>query len=197
MSDQCTFEGCLAPTGVCADTAADRREFSVTIDAESDGDDIEAAVGAQIIDAGIVNRWAFHNHWEIATLTQAGAERTQRLRDAVWSCRHTTPADDATTIMPFHMYNNRAGTWETTHLQVETDTYDEFCDWQSSVTAPTAISGLPHGRLHEATVRGVSAVKPGLPREFILEPSAAQTRFLKLALYNKDTILSYLDGLTL
>lgn len=201
MSTRPTFDGCLAPKGVCADTAADVRDFIVDIDETSEYADILDAIGEQVVDTGVVDQWAFRKHWDIAAFAETDAHRAQRLRDVLWSSRHTvgSPRDNEMTTVNFHMYNRRADEWGTTQLRVRASTYDGFKDLQSEIRSETRVTvgGLDNALLHEATVRGVSAIKPSLPREFMFEPLAAQTRFLKLALLNTDAVREKLSELSL
>ncbi len=201
MPSRPTFDGCLAPKGVCADTATDVRDFIVKIDETPEYSDIRDAVGARVVETDVVNQWAFNKHWEIAVLAETDAHRTQRLRDVLWSSRHTTesPHETDMTTINFHMYNQRVGEWGTTQLRVESEIFDGFKDLQSEIRSETRVTvgGLENALLHEATVRAVSAIKSSLSREFMFEPLAAQSRFLKLVLLNPDKVRAKLDDLSL
>lgn len=193
------YEGRLAPVDVRNEFASEVREFRVDIDGSvTEWDDVLDAVRDQVIDTGVVGRWAFKNHWEISTLAQVNATREQQLRDVVRSTRHTVPTDGDREPVEFHVYDTRADCWDTTTLQIGSTLSQEFFDWQSSINNRNIATFCSDpGHLHEAAVRGAVDVCPSLVGEFAAEPLLATTRMFRIALNNKDTVADHLNEITI
>ncbi len=185
----------LTPTGESLATATDTRTESVELPVGLNPVPRYKRIRERILDCGLIDKHAFHNHWTIATYIRENTATYNRLRDALFCCGTPVESDrdeKEYTQIALPLRDDQTQSSYVAELTVWEPRKRNYTHWRSQTDA---FQSVPMLQVNEAILRTVADVQPTPVARFTTDPLTAQREFLKRVTENRDAITARLEFL--